>query len=163
MKNYLLLCLRMFKNIHPVDLITLACSSLLIQFRSQCSVPSFRSFLSILQTLHNLRQAKMCYILLEQKSIWFINKRELYLIVCILHNAHTCPQFTHQKTCSSSAVFLVMHSLFSSISCLLMRLLHDFSFRVLTRAYLEMVALGKNKMLCTQSHCKISLEKLHMV
>lgn len=52
MKNYLLLCLQMLKNIHPVDLITLACSSLLIQFRSQCSVPSFRSFLSTLPTFY---------------------------------------------------------------------------------------------------------------
>lgn len=93
MKNYLLLSLKMFKNIHPVDLITAACSSLLIQFKSQCSVPIFRSLLSDLQTLHHLRQAKLYYILLEQKSSWFIDKMELYLIVCMLHNAHTCPQF----------------------------------------------------------------------
>lgn len=75
MKNYLLLCLAMFKDIHPVDLISLAGSSLGIQLKSQCSVLSFSSLLFNLQILNHLKEVKLYYaILLEQKHSCFIAK-----------------------------------------------------------------------------------------
>lgn len=58
----------MFKNIHPVDLITLACSLLAIQLKLQYPVLSF----STLQILNCLRRVKLCFaILLEEKYSCF--------------------------------------------------------------------------------------------